>query len=85
MTWRGATDRCSRGASTHAIRLDTTIAVHDSATWRGLRSRPWCFPGAAMRIGTIAAGVAERDSATARLLAGPLLAATAAEAWLRRA
>jgi len=71
-----------------AIRLDSTTVDDSSATWRGVP-----FARVAFRHHTEAAPEAKStshgrgpvvdDSVRARVLAGPMLAATAAETWIR--
>ena len=68
-----------------AIRFDTVRSVGDSTTWRGVPLGTIVLPGHSDANGNDRRPNegGERDSATARLLARPMLAATAAEAWLR--
>ena len=67
-----------------AVGLDSAGGIAAWARWRGvpLAVVPALPAGAARNEGHRTER-AERDSATARLLARPMLAATAAEAWLR--
>ncbi|HUQ80559.1 MAG TPA: hypothetical protein VM076_05470, partial [Gemmatimonadaceae bacterium] len=70
-----------------AIRLDTIPAPGDSMTWRGVpvaRVAPRPRPNADReKRKNDRAGQQLDDSVRARLFAGPMLAATAAETWLR--
>jgi len=67
-----------------AVGLDSAGAIGAWARWRGVPltvvPRP---PAGAARNEGRRTERADRDSATARLLAGPMLAATAADAWLK--
>ena len=71
-----------------AIRLDSTAVTDSSTTWRGvpfarvaLRRHAEPAPGA--QNASHGRGAEADDSARARMLARPMLAATAAETWLR--
>ena len=71
-----------------AIRLDSTAVADSSTTWRGvpfagvaLRRPPENAPGP--QSAGHGRGAQVDDSARARMLARPMLAATAAETWLR--
>ena len=71
-----------------AIRLDSTAVADSSTTWRGvpfarvaLRRHAEPAPGA--QNAGHGRGAEVDDSARVRMLARPMLAATAAEAWLR--
>ena len=68
-----------------AIRLDTVRSMRDSTTWRGVPVATVVLPQHSDSTGSDRRHPenVERDSANARLFARPLLAATAAEAWLR--
>ena len=72
-----------------AIRLDSAVVAGDSATtWRGvplarvaLRPRP--DSGPASKHANRGRDIPVDDSVRVRILAGPMLAATAAQTWLR--
>src|SRR5688500_3085541 len=67
-----------------AVRIDSTTQRRDSTTWRGVPlSRMALYPTRRERPGDERRNERERDSVTARLLARPMLAATAAETWIR--
>ena len=68
-----------------AIRLDTVRSMRDSSTWRGVPMATVVLPQHSDSIGHNGRHPenVERDSVNARLFARPLLAATAAEAWLK--
>lgn len=70
-----------------AVRLDTIATHSDSTTWRGVplaRVAPRVRPNAENEKAKKERERQEQaDSARARLFAGPMLASTVAEAWLR--
>ena len=67
-----------------AVRIDSTTQRRDSTTWRGVPLAAMAlYPTRRERSDEERRNERERDSVAARLLARPMLAATAAETWVR--
>ena len=67
-----------------AVRIDSTTRRPDSVTWRGVPlAAVALYPTPRERSGDERRSDREPDPVSARLLARPLLAATAAETWVR--
>jgi hypothetical protein len=67
-----------------AVRIDSTTRRPDSATWRGVPlAAVALYPARRERSGDERRSERDPDPVAARLLARPLLAATAAETWVR--